>query len=125
MKPYPKNNINFIPITPVYIKNNTPYQESRYSIYRIVDNLPKDAFEIKLTNSISRNSTYNGYYYTTSKNETLYEIAKLYYGSESYYWILAKANGIKNKGLSVIPANTTIVIPNFADLQKQGGYFNL
>lgn len=123
MIPYPRNNINYTPITPIYTKNTTKFQESRYYPYRIIDNLPRDALEIKLTNSISQNKTFNGYYYTTENNETLYSIAKKYYDREDFYWILAKANGIRDNGLSIIPKGTTIVVPNYIELQKEGGYF--
>ena len=57
MKPYPKNNIKYKPITPIYIKNTTQYKESRYSTYRVIDNLPYNALEVKLTNSIRSFST--------------------------------------------------------------------
>ena len=60
MKPYPKNNISYEPITPIYVTNNIANKDSRYSTYRIIDNLPDKALEIKLTNSISRNKTFNG-----------------------------------------------------------------
>lgn len=123
MKPYPKNNIDYKPITPIYAKNTTKYGESRYSTYRVVDNLTDNALEIKLTNSISQNDTYNGFYYTTTKNETLYEIAKKYYDSEKFYWIIAKANGLKDNALSVLPLGTTLTIPSFVELQIDGGYF--
>lgn len=123
MKPYPKNNISYEPITPIYVTNNIANKDSRYSTYRIIDNLPDKALEIKLTNSISRNKTFNGYYYTTKENETLYSIAKLYYDKEEFYWIIAKANGLKDSGITIIPKNTTLVIPNYIELQKDGGYF--
>lgn len=125
MKPYPRNEITIKPITPIYTKNTTPYQDSRYSIYRVIDNLPKDALEIKLTNSISQNETYNGYYYTTKQNETLYSIAKKYYDNEKFYWVIAKANRMKDDGLSIIPKNTTLVVPSFSELQNDGGYFSV
>lgn len=123
MRPYPRNDIKYVPITPKYIKNPTAYKDSRYSVYRVIDNENKKSLEIHISNSISKNPTYNGYYYTTTKNETLYSIAKKYYGKEQYYWILAKANGIKDGGLSTIPKGTTIVVPNYVELQKDGGYF--
>ena len=123
MKPYPKNNIKYKPITPIYIKNTTQYKESRYSTYRVIDNLPYNALEVKLTNSISQNETYNGFYYTTSKNETLYEISKKYYGSEKFYWIIAKANGLKNNGISILPQDVTLIVPSYTELQIDGGYF--
>lgn len=123
MKPYPRNNIDYDIITPVYVKNETTNANSRYSIYRIIDNLPFKALEIKLTNSISKNETYKGYYYTTTKKETLYEIAKKYYDDESLYWVIAKANNLKNEGITVLDINTTITIPTFAELTRQGGYF--
>lgn len=125
MKPYPRNNIAYKPIKPIYVKNTTPYQESRYSVYRVIDNLPKKALEIKLTNSISQNKTYDGYYYTTSQNETLYSISKKYYNSEKFYWVIAKANGMKDNKLAVIPRGTTLVIPALAELQNDGGYFSI
>lgn len=125
MLPYPKNNIKYKPINPIYVGNNTQFKESRYSTYNIIDNFPKKSLEIKLTNSISKNKTFNGYYYTTNRNETLYGIAKKYYDNEQYYWIIAKANGLKNDGLSIIAKDTTLVIPNFVELQKDGGYFNI
>lgn len=125
MKPYPRNSINFTPITPIYITNNTKYKESRYSMYRLIDNLTYRPLEIKLSNSITQNKTYNGYYYTTTKNETLYSIAKTYYENENLYWILAKANGLRNNGLAILPADTTIVVPNYSELQKNGGYFSV
>ena len=123
MKPYPRNNIDYDIITPVYVKNETTNANSRYSIYRVIDNLPFKALEIKLTNSISKNETYKGYYYTTTKKETLYEIAKKYYDDESLYWVIAKANNLKNEGITVLDINTTITIPTFAELTRQGGYF--
>lgn len=125
MKPYPRNNIQYKPITPMYISNPTSIKTSRYSMYRVIDNAPKDELEIRLTNSISKNPTFNGYYYTTTKRETLYEIAKTYYDNEDYYWIIAKANGIKDDGLSVIEKGVTLIIPNYVELQKSGGYFNV
>lgn len=126
MKPYPKNNIMYKPITPIYTKNTkTSLTNSRYAIYRLIDNLPYKALEIKLTNSISRNVSYNGYYYTTTKNETLYEIAKKYYDDESLYWIIAKANGLSDNYISTIPKDITLVIPNYSELQIDGGYFSV
>lgn len=126
MKPYPKNNITYKPITPIYAKNTkTSLTNSRYAIYRLIDNLPYKALEIKLTNSISKNASYNGYYYTTTKNETLYEIAKKYYDDESLYWIIAKANGLSDNYISIIPKDVTLVIPNYSELQIDGGYFSV
>ena len=86
--------------------------------------MPEAAHEIRLTNSISRNATYKGYYYTTTRNETLYEIANKYYDNEDYYWILAKANGLKDSKLSSLKPNTTIIIPSLSELQVPGGYFS-
>ena len=40
MLPYPKNNINYKPINPIYVGNNTQFKESRYSTYNIIDNFP-------------------------------------------------------------------------------------
>ena len=62
--------------------------------------------------------------YLFLRNETLYSIAKKYYDKESYYWIIAKANGLKDKNISVIKKGVTLVIPNLSELQKEGGYFN-
>lgn len=125
MKPYPMNNINYVPITPVYRKNDKNSQQSRYIVYRLYDNTPNPAHEIRLTNSISKNATYRGYYYTTITNETLYEIAQKYYGSEDYYWVLAKANQLKDGKLSSLKPGTTIVIPTLSELQVSGGYFSV
>lgn len=126
IKPYPINNINYTPITPKYIKNNLANSESRYSVYRIIDNNPdaKQSLEIRINSAISGNTTFNGYYYTTTENENLYSIAKKYYNNEKYYWVLAKTNGIKDDGLSVISRNTTIIVPNLIELQKENGYFS-
>lgn len=124
MKPYPRNNIDYKPIVPIYVDNTITKDYSRYSIYRIIDNLPNKAYEIKLNTLISTNNTYKGYYYTTTKNDTLYSIAKKYYNNESYYWIVAKANGLKDNNISVIKPNTTLVVPALSELQKKGGYFN-
>lgn len=124
-KAYPRNNIKFDSITPIYEQNDMLNKESRYSIYRIISNLNFPALEIKLTNSISKNETYKGYYYTTTKNETLYQIAKKYYGNEQFYWIIAKANGLKNDGISIIDKNVTLVIPLMSELQDTGGYFDM
>lgn len=123
MKPYPNNNIKFKPITPVYIQNQNANGKSRYSVYGVIDNLPYKALEVKLSNAISSNPTYKGYYYTTTKNTTLYEIAKKYYEDESLYWVIAKANNIKDNGLSTIPKGITIIVPNIVELQTSGGYF--
>lgn len=123
MKTYPQNNIDYNIETPVYRDNTKSESDSRYSIYNIIDNLPFDVLEVKIANKISNNKTYNGYYYTTTNNETLYSIAKRYYNKESLYWVIAKANGLKNNGLSIIPMNTTVIVPNLLELQKTGGYF--
>lgn len=124
MKPYPKNNINYESIIPTYISNNISNTTSRYSVYRLIENEEKQVFEIRLTNSISSNTTFRGYYYTTTKYETLYEIAKLYYNDESYYWILAKANQLKDDAMSSLKPGTTVVIPLISELQSVGGYFS-
>lgn len=125
MKPYPRNEINFKPITPNYVTYDTPYLTSRYSTYRKIDNLNFPVLEIKLTNSISSNETYKGYYYTTKKNETLYQIAKDYYDSEDYWWIIAKANGLKNNGIQALEQGITLNIPAFSELTGPGGYFSV
>lgn len=121
---YPKNNICFNIPTPIYTVNNTVGRESRYSIYRKIDNLDFPALEIKLTNSISQNETYRGYYYTTTENETLYQVAKKYYDNENFWWIIAKANGLKNSGISILDKGITLSIPAYIELSNKGGYFN-
>lgn len=126
MKPYPKNDIPYATdFVPVYTKNDTPNKSSRYAIYRVIDNLPSKALGIRLSRQISKNETFNGYYYTTTKNETLYSIAEKYYGKESFYWIIAMVNYLKDDGLSILPKGITLIIPNFSELQKSGGYFTL
>ena len=125
MRPYPINKISISPITPVYKDNNISPTGSRYVINRIIDNLPNKALEIRILSGISNNPSYKGYYYTTKENETLYSISKKYYNDESLYWILAKANGLKNKGLTIIPKDTTLVIPDYGELQVNGGYYRL
>lgn len=122
--PYPINNVNYDIKKPVYAKNNESILNSRYSIYRKIVNLDFPVLEIKLTNSISQNETYLGYYYTTNKNETLYQISKKFYSTERYWWIIAKANNLKNDGISYLDKNITLTIPAFSELQKTGGYFN-
>lgn len=122
MKPYPRNNVNYDIITPVYEKSTTVVT-SRYSIYRRITNLPFQALEIKLTNSISKNPTYRGYYHTTTKNENIYEIAKKYYNDENYYWIILKANNLKDDTL-IINKGVTLNIPSFIELTTTGGYFS-
>ena len=67
MKPYPKNNIDYKPVNPIYVKNDTEFKESRYSTYRVVDNLPNDALEVKLTNSISQNKNIYELHWRTLK----------------------------------------------------------
>ena len=124
MKPYPRNNVNYDVITPTYEKGNINII-SRYSIYKRITNLPFEALEIKLTNSISKNETYRGYYYTTTKNETLYQIAKKYYDDENYWWIIAKANNLQNDGISILEPNITLSIPAFMELTTTGGYFSV
>ena len=124
MKPYPRNNVNYNVITPTYEKGNINIV-SRYSIYKRITNLPFEALEIKLTNSISKNETYRGYYYTTTKNETLYQIAKKYYDDENYWWIIAKANNLQNDEISILEPNITLSIPAFMELTTTGGYFSV
>nr|CAI9751275.1 hypothetical protein DGKKSRWO_DGKKSRWO_CDS_0015 [uncultured phage]CAI9752126.1 hypothetical protein CVNMHQAP_CVNMHQAP_CDS_0015 [uncultured phage] len=124
MKPYPRNNVDYDVITPIYVKNDDVDKDSRYSIYNKISNLNFPALEIKLTNSISRNETYKGYYYTTTKNETLYQIAKKYYQDEKLWWVIAKANGLKNSGISIIDENVTLSIPAMTELTIPGGYFS-
>lgn len=124
MKPYPRNNINYNVTTPIYTAYDALNKNSRYSVYKKIDNLDFPVLEIKLTNSISNNETFKGYYYTTQNKETLYQIAKNYYDDESYYWIIAKANGLKNDGIQVLEQGTTLVIPTFSELTTPGGYFS-
>lgn len=123
MKPYPRNNLDYDIITPEY-KENAPEVRYRYSVYRQITNLPFAALEVKLTNSISRNETYRGYYYTTKERETLYEIAKSYYNDEIYWWVIAKANNLKGDGSLIVERNTTLSIPAFLELTNNGGYFS-
>lgn len=126
MLPYPNNSIKIKPAVPQYRLNPTKNKNSRYSIYNIIDNNKYKSLEIKLIKGISVNNTYKGYYYKTTKNETLYAIAKKYYSSEDYYWILAKANGLRNDGLTTIPKDTVIIVPNISELQNiKGGYYSL
>lgn len=125
MIPYPRNDINYDIVTPVYVNNSTAEQNSRYSIYRQLTNFDFSALEIKLINKISKNKTYKGYYHTTKEKETLYSIAKKYYDNESLWWVIAKANNYKDNKLCVIDKGTTIVIPSFSELTADNGYFNL
>lgn len=123
--PYPNNNnVKYKVKTPIYVKNNTTNNSSRYSVYQKIDNYDFPALEIKLTNSISKNDTYLGYYYTTTKNETLYQISKKYYDDEKLWWVLAKANNLKNEGISVLNEGITLSIPAKSELNRPGGYFN-
>lgn len=125
MIPYPRNDVNYDIVTPVYVNNSTAEQNSRYSIYRQLTNFDFSALEIKLINKISKNKTYKGYYHTTKEKETLYSIAKKYYDNESLWWVIAKANNYKDSKLCVIDKGTTIVIPSFSELTADNGYFNL
>lgn len=122
---YPNNKIDFKVISPEYIKNDTSNKQSRYSVYRKITNLPFQALEVKLLNTISKNPTYEGYYYTTKENETLQQISKKYYNTERLWWIIAKANNLKNESLITLNKNTTIIIPQLLELTKENGYFNL
>ena len=122
---YPNNKIDFKVISPEYIKNDTSNKQSRYSVYRKITNLPFQALEVKLLNTISKNPTYEGYYYTTKENETLQQISKKYYNTERLWWVIAKANNLKNESLITLNKNMTIVIPQLLELTKENGYFNL
>lgn len=122
---YPDNKIDFKVISPEYIKNDTSNKQSRYSVYRKITNLPFQALEVKLLNTISKNPTYEGYYYTTKENETLQQISKKYYNTERLWWVIAKANNLKNESLITLNKNMTIVIPQLLELTKENGYFNL
>lgn len=124
MKPYPRNIIDYVPITPIY-KRQDVVKQTRYSPYRIISNLEPVMLEIKLTNSISKNETYRGYYYTTQKNETLYQIAKNYYNNESFFWIIAKANLLKNDATAILPQGITLKIPLLSELSSNNGYWNM
>lgn len=125
MTTYPNNKIDFKVISPEYIKNDTSNKQSRYSVYRKITNLPFQALEVKLLNTISKNPTYEGYYYTTKENETLQQISKKYYNTERLWWVIAKANNLKNESLITLNKNMTIVIPQLLELTKENGYFNL
>lgn len=125
MVPYPRNNIEYDIVTPVYIPNDTADNDSRYSIYRKITNFDFSALEIKLASTISKNKTYKGYYYTAKTNTTVYDVAKQYYDNETLWWVIAKANGLKNDKLCKITKGTTIVIPSISELNQDGGYFNL
>lgn len=123
MRPYPDNKIDIKAITPVYVSNEVLSKTSRYSTYRVVDNQPFRALEIRLTRAISKQPSFRGYYYTTTENETLFSIAKKYYDREDLYWIIAKVNNLKDSGLTIVKKGDTVVVPNYAELQNEGGYF--
>lgn len=123
-RPYPRNDVDYDVKHPIYVNNDTSVMNSRYSIYNKIVNLDFPVLEIKLTNSISQNETYLGYYYTTDKNETLYQISKKFYGNERYWWVIAKANNLKDENISYLNKDITLTIPAFSELNKTGGYFN-
>ena len=123
MKPYPRNNIDYVIPTPEYT-NQSINMNSRYSTYRIITNLPFNVLEVKLRNLITTNKSFRGYYYTTSQPETLYQIAKKYYNNENYYWIIAMTNNLKNDKLTVVEPQTTVIIPALTELTNTNGYFS-
>ena len=57
MKPYPRNNIDYVIPTPEYT-NQSINMNSRYSIYRIITNLPFNVLEVKLRNLITTNKSF-------------------------------------------------------------------
>ena len=52
----------------------------------------------------------NDIYITASEEDYLDSLAKKYYGSESFWWVIANANGLGNGKLS-IPLGKQIRIP--------------
>ena len=52
----------------------------------------------------------NDIYITASEEDYLDSLAKKYYGNESYWWVIANANGLGNGRLS-IPVGKQIRIP--------------
>jgi hypothetical protein len=52
----------------------------------------------------------NDIYITASEEDYLDSLAKKYYGNESYWWVIANANGLGNGRLS-IPVGKQVRIP--------------
>lgn len=65
----------------------------------------------------------NDFYVTVSEVDYLDSLAKKYYGDESLWWIIARANNLTGYKLSVnnnkqlrIPANTSIIFNNLKNI---------
>ena len=52
----------------------------------------------------------NDTYITTTTPDRLDKLANDFYGDSQFWWIIASANGL-GKGTLIVPANTTIRIP--------------
>jgi len=52
----------------------------------------------------------NDIYITTTTPDRLDKLANDFYGDSQFWWIIASANGL-GKGTLIVPANTTIRIP--------------
>jgi hypothetical protein len=65
----------------------------------------------------------NDFYVTVSEVDYLDSLAKKYYGDESLWWIIARANNLTGYKLSVsgnkqlrIPVNTSIILNNLKNI---------
>ena len=48
-----------------------------------------------------------------------------YYKNEKLWWVIAKANGLKDDGISVLNKGITLSIPAMSELLDTGGYFDM
>lgn len=56
-------------------------------------------------------------YIQTTTPERLDKLANTFYGSATFWWLIASVNGL-GKGTLVVPANSTIRIPSMNNVQQ-------
>lgn len=96
---------------------------SRYKGLRQVVHNPTNTSDrfiaLETPNPISSNISYSYYEVQNSETDRLDLIAKKFYGSAQYSWIISYLNGIED-GYSVNPGQKLKIIDNFTDLFSKG-----
>ena len=83
---------------------------SRYALATQLQNsMGKRRISSLIIPNIPRSS--NDIYIQTTSVERLDKLAYSFYQDESFWWIIATANGL-GKGSYIVPANTTLRIPS-------------
>ena len=96
---------------------------SRYKGLRQVIHAPQDTsnrfIALETVNPISSHASYSWYEVSETEENRLDLIAKKFYGSAQYSWVISYMNRIDD-GFSVSPGQKIMILDNFTDLFSNG-----